>query len=263
MKQRRHALVCLPADTVNRGLRMNDRGAVDIVRAKDQHRMYCEALEWLGYSLIKMPADERYPDSVFVEDPAIIMEDTLVVTRLALPERRGEEDAMKQKLVPHFQNVFEIEAPGTVEGGDVLVTTDMIFIGLSKRTNAEGAEQLARIALNYCDLPSKVFDIPESYLHLKGEVTFHHGFANFFNSKITASEEIAHHFNGHHYPIIVTPADERFGANCISYGNKILIHAGRAKTHNILEEVGYEVEEIQMSEFEKIDGALTCMSKLF
>ncbi len=256
MDHKKTALVCLPSNTVDQGLRMKDRGRVDIPKLRAQHAAYCRALQELGFELATLPADDHYPDSVFVEDPAIIVKDTLVISRLRKQERSGEESRLEQLLGPKFPKMFRIADPGFVEGGDVLVTDNKLFIGLSTRTNMEGAEQLARIAHDTQKFRSYIFRIPESYLHLKGEVTFHRNF-------LTASEEIARHFLVAGQPLIVTPADERFGANCISWDKKIFIHSGKTKTKRILESRGLEAKELEMSEFEKIDGALTCLSKLF
>jgi len=260
MHHKKHALVCLPADTIDKGLRMKNRGEVNVEEAHRQHRAYRNALRTLGFSLIQLPPDNHYPDSVFVEDPAIIIKDMLVISRLRLEERSGEEAHIKHALEQFFQNILHIEAPGFVEGGDVLITPNRLYIGLSSRTNREGASQLARIARRHCRLTSKIFEIPKHFLHLKGEVTYHQ---NAREDIITVSEEIAHHFSASGYKLIVTPAYERFGANCISRGETIFIHKGRWKTKQLLERSGFHVQELEMSEFEKIDGALTCLSKLF
>lgn len=260
MHHKKHALVCLPADTLDQGLRMKNLGEVDIKEAQRQHRAYCGALREFDFSLVQLPPDNRYPDSVFVEDPAVITKDTLIITRLRKTERSGEEKRVERALVPFFQNITRIKAPGFVEGGDVLVTPNKLYIGLSERTNTEGAEQLAQIVRDHCGYTTKIFEIPKHFLHLKGEVTYHQ---NSQRGIITVSEEIAYHFSDSDCKLIVTPADERFGANCISRGSIIFIHARRQKTKQLLEQSGFHVRELEMSEFEKIDGALTCLSKLF
>ncbi len=263
MHLKTYAIVCLPADTVAGALRMADLGNVDVSKTKEQHRAYRQALEHLGFSLIRMPSDERYPDSVFVEDPAVIIEDILVSTRLRRQERRGEEERLKEALRPYFEHVLRIEEPGFIEGGDVLVTTNRLYIGLSARTNIEGAEQLGKIARDRHGYKGSIFEIPKHYLHLKGGVSYHRNVPVSGSDLITVSEEIAQHFAGSGSRIIVTPAEERFGANGISAGDEIFIHTGRTKTRKALEAAGLRVYELPMSEFEKIDGALSCLSKLF
>ena len=263
MHLKNYAIVCLPSDTVAGALRMAHLGDVDVPKTKQQHLAYCQALEHLGFSLIQMPPDERYPDSVFVEDPAVIIEDTLVITRLRRQERRGEEKRIEQALKPFFRRVLHIEEPGFIEGGDVLVTANRLYIGLSERTNAQGAEQLARIARDRHGYTADIFEIPEHYLHLKGGVSYHRNVPVTGSDLITVSEEIVQHFSGFGSRLIVTPGEERFGANGISAGDEIFIHTGRTKTRQVLEAAGLLVHELGMSEFEKIDGALSCLSKLF
>lgn len=263
MPRERRALVCLPANTLYKGLRKKYSGEVDVVRAKEQHRLYRLALESLGYSLTTMPADDHYPDSVFVEDPGIIIENSLIITRLRLDERRGEEKRLEQALSPFFPEPMRIEPPGFVEGGDVLVTDGRLYIGLSGRTDNNGAEQLAKIAKDHFGYETDVLEIPKSYLHLKGEVTFHRNAHKGGRKVITVSEEIARHFTNSGCKLIVTPREERFGGNCISAGDQTLVHAGLAKTKKILEGLGFRVDEIDLSEFAKIDGAMTCLSKLW
>ena len=262
MELKKYALVCLPSNTVDRGLRMEELGKVDIARARKQHRTYCQALKSLGYTLIALPPDDRYPDSVFVEDPAVIIGKTLIRTRLRCKERQGEEALLEKTLAPMFSDVHCIEEPGFVEGGDVLVTHDRLYVGLSKRTNAEGVEQLARIAKDrgYSTIG---FKIPEDALHLKGGVTYHSNLGPNRKNTITVSEELASYFDDSGCRLVVIPKEERFGANCITGGSTAFIHAGRPKTKRTLQELGLEVFELPMSEFEKIDGAITCLSKLF
>lgn len=263
MRIKKYALVCLPADTLDKALRMEDFGKVDIPKAKEQHQMYCRALENLGFNLLQMPKDDQYPDSVFVEDPAVIIQDTLIITRLRREERRGEERLLEKALSPFFPRILHIEAPGFIEGGDVLVTYGRLYIGLSGRTNIEGAEQLAKIARDNYGYTTDIFEIPKHLLHMKGGVSFHRAADDTSRNVITVTEEMAHHFLDSNYKVVIIPSEERFGANCISSYGQFFIHAGRIKTRRILEKHGFHVQELEMSEFEKIDGALSCLSKLF
>ncbi len=256
-----YALVCSPADTIAGALRMQDLGQVNVAKLKAQHAAYVSALSSFGCVIVAMPKQEGYPDSTFVEDPAInIGNKVLVCARLANPARQGEEALMERTLTPLFKNmtIAHIKAPGFVEGGDVLVTDGTLYIGISKRTNAHGAEQLARIAYDRCHWKSKLIPIPASYLHLKGEVTYHAR-----GDFVTVSEEIAEHFEGSGKRIIVTPAEERFAGNCISYESNILIHKGSTKTAKILRKEQLNPIALDLSEFAKIDGAMTCLSKFF
>jgi dimethylargininase len=257
-----YAIVSTPSDTLPGALRMREGASVNLRTARLQHERYCAALRNFGFSLVWLSPDNRYPDSVFVEDPAVAIEETLVVSRLRRKERSGEESRIRLALAPFFGTIETIRPPGFLEGGDVLLADRQLYIGLSQRTNPEGAEQLARIAQDRHGWKSRMFRIPSHYLHLKGEVTYHRA-SPAKGPVMTVSEEIAGQFRTAGCPLLVTPADERFGGNCISANGRFLIHAGRPKTKKILSGAGYDVTELAMSEFEKIDGALTCLSKFF
>ncbi len=159
--------------------------------------------------------------------------------------------------------MLRIEEPGFIEGRDVLVTANRLYIGLSGRTNTEGAEQLARIARDCHGYKADIFEIPKDFLHLRGGVSYHRNVPIAGNNLITVSEEIVQHFSSSGFRLIVTQAEERFGANGISAGDEIFIHTGRTKTKQAFEAAGLRVYELPMSEFEKIDGAPSCLSKLF
>jgi len=263
MRSKKYAIVCLPSDALNRGLKMKYLGEVNVNEAKKQHKTYCAALKHLEFKIIEMPANSNYPDSVFVEDPAVIINDLLVTTRLRRKERSGEENALRASLSPFFSRIFKIKEPGFIEGGDVLVTDDQLFIGISHRTNAEGADQLAKIARDYCGYKANIFEIPKHFLHLKGGASFHLAKDMASRNIIIVTEEMAHNFSGSGYKLLVVPAEERFGANCISGNGEVFIHSGRENARKLFEEAGFVVHELLMSEFEKIDGAMSCLSKLF
>ncbi len=254
------ALVCKPAKTIGKGLRLKDTGDPDFEKTKLQHSDYMNALKNFGYELITMPPCKEFPDSVFVEDPAIIISDTLIITRLRSPKRSGEEAKVLNALLPYFNKIFQVPFPGFIEGGDVLIANQKIYIGLSGRTDQNGADGLAKIARDhsrFSHIDIKIFEIPKNWLHLKGGVSYHK------NNVITASENIARHFESSGSRLIVTPGDERFGANCISEGTSMLVHKDRKKTKAIIEKAGFTTKEIDLSEYDKIDGAMTCLSKLF
>jgi len=264
MHIKKRALVCLPSDRINEGLSREDLGQVDIDLAKRQHAAYCCSLQkFLGYQVVKLPANAAYPDSVFPEDWAIILENALVIARLRDPQRQGEEAFVEATLGTHFDQdqTFVIEPPGFLEGGDVVVSFKELFIGVSGRTNGDGAEQLAKIARDQYGYQSTIFSIPKDWLHLTGGLSF-----QVRKQCFIVNEEIGGViFANARSDWIVTPADERFGANCISslYKDHLLMHAGRPKTKAILEKKGFIVQEINLSEFDKIDGAMTCLRKMF
>ena len=260
-------VVSTPSRSMVRAIRMDESVPVQIEVARAQHALFCAALSKLGFGLIVMPADEQYPDGVFTEDPVVILEGssnarpTLVRARMARQERAGEVDRLVNLLVPrYFKSSIAIEPPGYLEGGDVVLAPQIgrIYIGLSRRTNELGAGQLARIAHDRYGYRTEMFKIPESYLHLKGEVTFHFSKSGAY---FTASEEIAEQFSKSQIRVIETPASERFAANCISRDDSILVRAGAVKTATILTREGYQVSSVDISQFMIIDGAMTCLWK--
>jgi dimethylargininase len=261
--QKTHALVRLPGTSVSKGLRMIDLGEVNPSLACLQHRKYREVLARMGFEVLTLSSEDKYPDSVFVEDPAIVINDILVITRLRREERQGEEKLLHGALAHYFKRdkTFAITDCGFVEGGDVLVTPSKLYIGVSARTDSHGADQLAKIAKDHARVESKIFEIPNNWLHLKGGASFH--LHRRGGGAILANDEIADSLNDKTYPIVVTPSSERFGANCISNNGMMMVHAGRPKTQAILDSYGYDVVPVEMSEFEKIDGAITCLSKIF
>lgn len=261
MDSPKYAIVREPGRTINRGLKILDRGEVDVSLAKKQHGYFCDALVKIGYQIvITMPANDDLPDSVFAEDPAVILGDTLVIARLTREERRGEEEELEAELQSYFQYIMRINEPGFVEGGDVLVTNDTLYIGLSSRTNLTGAAQLERIAklLNY---ETKIIELPNDRLHLKGEVTYH-----FDMNIITTTPRLASEFKMAKQTIVEIPVDdnlERFGANCISKENMIITTSECPAAERILIEYGFIVLPVDLSEFNKIDGAMSCLAKFF
>lgn len=262
------AVVCRPTSSIIHGLRMQNLGEINFQLAYKEHEDFCTALETLGFNLIYIPEDERYPDGVFTEDPAVILEDResgksiLIMARLRREERRGEGERLRDILIPRFFKSFEaIEPPGFLEGGDVLVIPELkkLYVGISARTNEEGAEALAKIAKDFAGYTSHFINIPPHYLHLKGEVTFH----PLKNDRhiIIVSEEIADNFVDSGARLLVTTAEERFGANCISREEIVLVRSGAEKTSFVLSRAGYKVREVNISQFMLIDGAMTCLWK--
>lgn len=257
----KYAIVREPGRTIDRGLKIKDRGEVDVDLARKQHGDFCDALVKIGYRIVvTMPANDDLPDSVFIEDPAIILGDTLVITRLTRQERRGEEEELEEALKLYFQYIMRINDPDLVEGGDVLVTNDTVYIGLSSRTNLTGAAQLERIAklLNY---GTKMIELPNDRLHLKGEVTYHPD-----TNLIITTPRIASEFRMTGKTVIEIPVDndlDRFGANCISKGNMIITTNECPAAERILRAYGFIVLPVDLSEFNKIDGAMSCLAKFF
>ena len=152
------------------GLTTAGLGVPDYMLAKEQHKAYKKALEQCSTDVISLPSDPRFPDSVFVEDPALLIGDVAIITRPGAVSRRGEVSGLRQVLGEHFAVIEEIHSPGTLEGGDVIEVENHYFIGLSERTNSEGARQLISILEKYGKSGSTI--ALEKYLHLKTGIAY-------------------------------------------------------------------------------------------
>ncbi|HET8782437.1 MAG TPA: arginine deiminase family protein, partial [Pyrinomonadaceae bacterium] len=167
------AIVREPGRNFSSGETSVDLGKPDYELALRQHASYCRALESCGLELIRLPADEGFPDSTFVEDTAIVTDRGAVITRLGAASRMGEIDGIRRELVNHYSELSTIEAPGTVDGGDICEAENHFFIGVSRRTNEAGAHQLARILESF-GFSASLIDIRSlgNILHLKSGMAY-------------------------------------------------------------------------------------------
>ena len=226
---------------------------IDIGLARRQHEAYCSALESAGLRLTILPADERFPDCCFVEDTSIVLGGSAIITIMGAPSRHGEEVAVGRTLEDHL-SIKRIIPPGTVDGGDVLVINDSVFIGVGERTNAEGARQVAALA----GPRFRVTPVPlEGVLHLKSACTYV-GDGHLLLRPGHFDERI---FDD--YDLIEVPQDEAYAANCLSLGSRVLVSEGYPRTREAIEAHGFETRTLEMSEFRKGQGSLTCLSKIF
>jgi dimethylargininase len=239
-------------ETVSAGITTAELGNPDAERAREQHRSYVAALAECGLEVIMLEADERYPDSVFIEDTAVVTDRCAIVTNPGAEERKGEVDEVEKPLEGLYGDVEGITDPGTVDGGDVLQVGDRFFVGLSKRTNVEGAEQLAAILKGYGFGVS--FVGLRRFLHLKT------GVACLGDDVLVVAGELVEKGEFRGFDKIVVPAEEEYGANCIRINDRVIIAAGYEAAKRGISERGYEVIELEMSEFRKLDGGLSCLS---
>ena len=245
-----HALVCPPGLGFALGLTTAELGPPDLEQALAQHRDYCAALEDAGLSLIHMTPDPAYPDGTFVEDPAVILGDVVIPTRPGAPSRSGEVEAVVAALPAGLER--SPLAWGTLDGGDVLVADGTVHIGRSARTNRVGARALAGAAE---DLGYRTAEIPVTGgLHLKTGVTAIGPGALIMTSDYNGTPEFSA------FDRIVVPEEERYAANCLWIRDRILMPAGFPRTWRRLLARGHRVVEVEMSEFRKLDGGLTCLS---
>lgn len=250
-----NAIVRTPGRNLMTGLTGADLGKPDYVKACQQHRQYIIALEDCGLEVLVLEADERHPDATFVEDTAVLLPDRAVITRPGAPSRRGETAGIRTTLERYFTRIETITAPGTLDGGDVMQVGRHFFIGLSKRTNPAGAEQLRRI-LDGCGLSSETVPVTR-HLHLKTGVT------GIDEETLLATEAFAMQpaFAGRQ--TLPVPAQEAGGANILVINDKVFLPAGFPGVRRQLLDHGLAVMELDISEFAKLDGGLSCLSLRF
>lgn len=257
------AIVRLPATNFASGITTAELGPPVYTRAREQHEAYSLALTRCGLEVIRLDADQRYPDSTFVEDTAVIVADPdtspkFVFTRPGAASRLGEVDGIRAAVAPLGFETFAIEPPGTLDGGDICEANNHFFVGLSERTNQSGAEQLTRL-LASCGHASSFVDIRSvnGLLHLKS------GLAYLGDNRLALINALAGHPAFADYETIYTTSEEAYATNCIRVNEHVLIAAGYPRLERSLTDLGYKTIALDMSEFEKMDGGLSCLSLRF
>ncbi|HEY4739223.1 MAG TPA: arginine deiminase family protein [Candidatus Acidoferrales bacterium] len=252
------AIVRRPGENFAEGLTSFKGEPPDYVKAIEQHEAYCAALEQCGLEVVRLAADLAHPDSTFVEDVAVLTRDTAILTRPGAKSREGEVDGIRDALGEFFQTVHEIEAPGTLDGGDICEAGKHFFIGVSRRTNEEGAGQLAAF-LAHQGFTTSFVDMRamKSILHLKS------GIAWVGDGKLVVVDELAGREEFREYELIRVAAVESYAANCVRVNDFVLIPAGFPVIANDLIARGFKVLALEVSEFQKMDGGLSCLSLRF
>jgi 23S rRNA (cytosine1962-C5)-methyltransferase len=252
------AIVRQPAANFAEGLTAVDFGLPDYQKTLVQHAKYCAALETCGLSLTHLEGDARYPDSTFVEDVAILTENGALLTRPGAESRAGEVTGITLTLKTFFAELAEITAPGTLDGGDICEAGSHFFIGVSQRTNPEGAQQLADW-LATKGYTASLIDIRETagILHLKS------GLAYLGDNRLVVIDSLASHPDFKGYELIHIAPKEDYAANCVRVNNHVLLAAGFPKFEHTIRSLGYPIIALDMSEFQKMDGGLSCLSLRF
>lgn len=230
------------------------RQPIDVARAAVQHAAYEECLRALGCEVRPLPAAAEQPDAVFVEDTAVVLDEVAVITRPGAPSRRSEVDAVAHALAA-FRPLQYVGAPGTVDGGDVLVVERTLFVGLSTRTNAEGVSQLARVVEPH-GYTVRTLAV-SSCLHLKSAATSAAPGTVLLNPGWVDAGAFAA------FERIDVDAAEPLGANVVDAGAALVQAAAFPRTRERLERHGLRVRTVEMDELAKAEGAVTCCSLLF
>jgi dimethylargininase len=249
----KHAIVRIPGEKFAQGLTTAQMGTPVYEEVLQQHAGYCGALQACGLALTTLEVDPDHPDSTFVEDTAVLTAHSAILTRPGARSREGEVAAIRYAVRRFFPTTLEIEAPGTVDGGDICEAESHFFLGLSQRTNEEGVRQLAA-HLAREGYTSSVIDVRgiNSILHLKSGVSY------IGNNTLVVMEEMAPLFPG--YELIRVAAEESYAANCIRVNERVLVAARYPRLTAELNARGFHPLELEMSEFQKMDGGLSCLS---
>ena len=228
---------------------------LDLARADQQHLEYRQTLAALGVEVVNLSINRDYPDSVFIEDPAVIVDEVAVLTRSGAKARRGEIASL-EPVLSQYRTLLRMEPPATLDGGDVLQVGRHIFVGQSTRTNRAGYEALSEMLQPYGYTVTPV-EVHEGCLHL---VT---GATALDIETVLVAPGTVDEAPFADYRIVHTPAGEAWAANVIPVGGEIMVAAGYPKTAELISALGHTVRLTDISEMEKAEGSLTCLSLLF
>ncbi len=249
------AIVRIPCPTMINGLTSADLGKPDYRKALVQHAAYVRALEQCGLEVTIMEPDDRFPDSTFVEDTALLTPRCAILTYPGAPSRRGEVESIEPVIAKFYANIERIRPQGTLDAGDVMMVGSHFYIGLSGRTSREGAGQLIAILQKY-GLTGSAVPIGDM-LHLKT------GVAYLEHNNLLATGEFAHRQEFRDFNILRIEDDESYAANSLWINGTVIIPERYPKARKTIETAGYEIIEVDVSEFRKIDGGLSCLSLRF
>jgi len=252
------AIVRIPGRNFAQGLTSVQLGVPRFELVLTQHAEYCAALRDCGLNVTTLEADLDHPDSTFVEDTAVVTARSAILTRPGARSREGEVAGMRPVLRRFFRVLTGIETPGTLDGGDICEAGNHFFLGVSQRTNEEGARQLAAHLASE-GYTSGVVDVRgmQSILHLKSGVSY------IGENTLVVIEEMAGLAMFAGYERIRVAREESYAANCVRVNDRVLVAAGFPRLVGELRKRGFSPVELDMSEFHKMDGGLSCLSLRF
>lgn len=249
-----HAIARKPGRNFSGGLTSSDLGKPDFKTIIKQHETYVNTLKTLGLNVEVLDSLEDFPDAYFVEDTAVITPDAAVITNPGADARKGEIKSIEPVLAG-YREIYHIQAPGTLDGGDVLMIGTHFYIGISERTNRQGAEQLGRILEKFGNTWTPV-PVGKG-LHLKSGVTYAG------NNTLVLTPGFAQIKDFDRFDKVVTGINETHAANSLLVNGSLLMPDGFPVLRDKLEKVCDKIIELDMSEVQKMDGGLTCMSLRF
>ena len=235
-------------------LSFHARQPIDVARAIAQHKAYQDCLAELGVRIVSLPAEPGLPDAVFVEDPAVVVDEVAIISNLGAPSRRPETSSLANVLLRYRPLKFLTE-PATLDGGDVLRIGRSVFVGLSRRTNRDGIDQLGDLlgAYDYQVQPVEV----RGCLHLKSACSYIGNDTVLVNRSWIDAEPLSG------FELLDVPEEESAAANALLLNDVVIIPASFPKTRALLEKRGFRVRTIDVSELQKAEAGVTCTSLIF
>jgi dimethylargininase len=235
-------------------LSFHARQPIDVAKAISQHKGYQDCLAELGARIVSLPPEPDLPDAIFVEDPAIVVDEVAVISNMGAPSRRPEARSLTQALAPYRPLKFLAE-PATLDGGDVLRVGRSIFVGLSRRTNREAVDQLSDMlrAYDYRVHPVEV----SGCLHLKSACSYIGSETVLLNRAWIDAAPLRE------FELLDVPMDEPAAANVLLLNDVAIMPSSFPKTRGLLEERGFRVRAIDVSELQKAEAGVTCCSSIF
>ena len=249
-----HAICRRPGPDLGGGITTVDLGAPDFPLACTQFDRYVGALRDHGLEVTVLEALAGYPDAHFVEDTAVVTTDVAVITHPGAAARQGEQHTIAKAMAEH-RPVAKIEPPGTLDGGDVLMIGTHFLIGISDRTNKEGARQLGAVLESHGNTWQAV--PVAAGLHFKSSVNLVGPETLLVTEAFKGRDELVN------YRQIVVPAGEEYAGNTLLVNGRLIMPKGYPETRKLLEDLGLPITELDTSEFRRMDGGLTCLSLRF
>ena len=251
-----HAITRKPGKSIVGGLRAVDTGQPDLPVFSRHHAEYVKALKSTGATVIELEPLEEFPDSVFIEDAALCLPDVAIVMRPGAPSRLGEASTIAPELEKLYSQVFRIEGPGFIEGGDILTTEREILVGLSQRTDCAGVDELRNL-VKPVGYTVRQVNTPPGVLHFKTDCSLLDEETILSTRRLGASGC----FKG--YKVIHTAEGEEASANSVRFNDYVIMPDGFPRTRELLLANGYKVRTIGNSEAAKLDGGMSCLSLRF
>lgn len=250
-----HALVrALSGDLQRCELSHLPRVPIDAARAEEEHAAYVATLAAAGLEVLALPALPAHPDAVFVEDCAVVLDEVAILAHPGAASRRGEVASVAEALAP-YRACVAIEAPATLEGGDVVVCGEVVYVGWSERTNHAGLKRFAHLAFEH-GYVTKAVEV-QGCLHLKSALT------RLDDERLLANPQRLHLDRVRGLEIVPVHPAEPDGANVLALGRALVCSTAYPRTNERLSRLGFEILAVDMTELHKMESAVTCSSILF